>query len=189
MSATAAAARIALKVLDERIRAHLPAYATAGSACRAVSSLSIFLLVRGARFEDDPFAMKLIFFSGFLTFCVGAIVATEAPKSVSALSSESPRAQVTVENWDKGGALSHWVYTHVSEVFPSAVVRRGGAIVNLPIELKPEIGALKLKNANGSEQTLEQFVNDFAGVYDETAIHCAIVYVLVERLFRSIRLL
>ena len=32
MSATAQPARIALKVLDERIRAHLPAYATAGSA-------------------------------------------------------------------------------------------------------------------------------------------------------------
>jgi len=29
---TATAAHIALKVLDERIRAHLPAYATAGSA-------------------------------------------------------------------------------------------------------------------------------------------------------------
>jgi hypothetical protein len=36
----------------------------------------------------------------------------------------SPRAQVTVENWDKGGSLSRWVYTHVSEVFPTALVRR-----------------------------------------------------------------
>jgi len=44
----------------------------------------------------------------------------------------SPRAQVTVENWDKGGSLSHWVYTHMSEVFPVAVVRRGGAIVASP---------------------------------------------------------
>jgi hypothetical protein len=42
------------------------------------------------------------------------------------------RAQVTVENWDKGGSLSHWVYTHMSEVFPVAVVRRGGAIVASP---------------------------------------------------------
>ncbi len=106
--------------------------------------------------------MKLIFFSGFVAFCVWTIVATEAPKSASTPSSESPRAQVTVENWDKGGALSHWVYTHVSEVFPSAVVRRGGAIVDLPVELKSEIGALKLKNADGSEQTLDQFVNNGA---------------------------
>ncbi len=106
--------------------------------------------------------MKLIFFSGLVAFCVWTIVATEAPKSASTPSSESPRAQVTVENWDKGGALSHWVYTHVSEVFPSAVVRRGGAIVDLPVELKSEIGALKLKNADGSEQTLDQLVNNGA---------------------------
>jgi len=106
--------------------------------------------------------MKLIFFSGLVAFCVWTIVATEAPKSASTPSSESPRAQVTVENWDKGGALSHWVYTHVSEVFPSAVVRRGGAIVDLPVELKSEIGALKLKNADGLEQTLDQFVNNGA---------------------------
>jgi hypothetical protein len=106
--------------------------------------------------------MKLIFFFGLLAFCVWTIVATEAPKSASAPSSESPRAQVTVENWDKGGALSHWVYTHVSEVFPSAVIRRGGAIVDLPVQIRPEIGALKLKNADGSEQTLDQFVNNRA---------------------------
>ncbi len=120
------------------------------------------LLVRGPRFADNRPAMKLIFFSGLVAFCVWTIVATEAPKSASTPSSESPRAQVTVENWDKGGALSHWVYTHVSEVFPSAVVRRGGAIVDLPVELKSEIGALKLKNADGSEQTLDQLVNNGA---------------------------
>ncbi len=68
--------------------------------------------------------MKLIFFSGVLAFSVWTLVAIEAPKSTSAPSSESPRAKVTVENWDKGGALSHWVYTHVSEVFPSAVIRQ-----------------------------------------------------------------
>ena len=72
----------------------------------------------------------------------------------------SPRARVTVENWDKGSALSHWVYTHVSEVFPSAVVRRGGMILDLPVQIRPEIGSLKLKNPDGSEQTLDQFVNN-----------------------------
>jgi hypothetical protein len=36
----------------------------------------------------------------------------------------------------------------------------GGAIVDLPVELKSEIGALKLKNADGSEQTLDQLVNN-----------------------------
>ena len=75
---------------------------------------------------------------------------------------ESPRSQVTIENWDKCGAVSHWAYTHVSEVFPSAVIRRGGTIVDLPIELRPEIGGLKLNNPGEPEQTLDQFVNNGA---------------------------
>src|SRR5207253_175342 len=74
----------------------------------------------------------------------------------------SMRAQVTVDNWDKGGPLSHWVYIHLSEVFPAAVVRRAGAIVDLPAQLRPEIGGLKLKNDSGSDQTLDQFVNNCA---------------------------
>jgi CubicO group peptidase (beta-lactamase class C family) len=77
-------------------------------------------------------------------------------------SPESSRAQVTVENWDKGGALSRWAYTHLSEVFPSAVVRRGGAIVDLSTQLRPEIGALKVNDPDQPEQTLDQFVNNGA---------------------------
>lgn len=106
--------------------------------------------------------MKLIFFSGLLAFSIWTLAATEAPKSASAPTSKSPRARVTVENWDKGGALSHWVYTHVSEVFPSAVVRRGGAIVDLPVQIRPEIGGLKLNKPEEPEQTLDQFVNNGA---------------------------
>jgi CubicO group peptidase (beta-lactamase class C family) len=79
-----------------------------------------------------------------------------------AFSQESPRAQVTIANWDKGGALSHWVYTHVPEVFQSAVVRRGGAIADLPTQLRPEIGALKLNKPGEPDQTLDQFVNNGA---------------------------
>ena len=74
----------------------------------------------------------------------------------------SMRTQATVENWDKGGPLSRWVYTHVSEVFPAAVVRRGGAIVELPEQLRPEIGGLVLKEMDGSSRTLDQFVNNGA---------------------------
>ena len=106
--------------------------------------------------------MKLTFFFGLLAFSVSTMVATEAHKSASTPSPESPRARVTVENWDKGGALSHWVYTHVSEVFPSAVVRRGGAILDLPVQLRPEIGGLKLNKPEEPEQTLDQFVNNGA---------------------------
>jgi CubicO group peptidase (beta-lactamase class C family) len=72
------------------------------------------------------------------------------------------RGQVTVDNWDKGGPVSHWVYTHMSEVFPFAVIRRGGGIVDLPQQLRPEIGALKVSDKDQPEQTLDQFVNNGA---------------------------
>src|ERR1700757_2499146 len=66
----------------------------------------------------------------------------------------SMRAQVTVENWDKGGAISHWTYLHAGEVSPTAIIRRGGAILDLPVQLRPEIGALKVLGFNQKEQTL-----------------------------------
>jgi len=71
---------------------------------------------------------------------------------------KSRRKQVTIANWDKGGSISRWVYTHVSEVFPSAIVRCGGAIVDLPLRLRPEIGRLVVSNPEQATQTLDQFV-------------------------------
>jgi len=101
--------------------------------------------------------------SGTLPTTIGvAIVFGLLTASVFAAPPNSPRAQVTVENWDKGGALSHWVYTHVSEVFPSAVIRRGGLIVDLPVQIRPEIGALKVNGPDGTKQTLDQFINNGA---------------------------
>jgi CubicO group peptidase (beta-lactamase class C family) len=91
-----------------------------------------------------------------------AIVVGLLTASVFATLPNSPRGEVTIENWDKGGALSHWVYTHVSEVFPSAVIRRGGPIVDLPVQIRPEIGALKVNGPNESQQTLDQFINNGA---------------------------
>jgi CubicO group peptidase (beta-lactamase class C family) len=93
-----------------------------------------------------------------------ALIAVALPDNTRAedVKPASPRAQVTVENWDKGGSLSHWVYTHTSEVFPVAVVRRGGTIIDLPQELRPEIGALKLSGKDQPDQTLDQFVNNGA---------------------------
>jgi CubicO group peptidase (beta-lactamase class C family) len=100
----------------------------------------------------------------FAVFAIssGLAVAREAALIQTASTPESTRAQVTVENWDKGGPLSHWVYTHLSEVFPSAIVRRGGTILDLPVQIRPEIGALKLKKPDGSEQTLDQYINNGA---------------------------
>src|SRR5712691_6515901 len=97
--------------------------------------------------------------------CVGTLLSTIKSVVVVAMfgffaapafaTENSPRAQVTVENWDKGGPLSHWVYTHLSEVFPSAVVRRAGASVDLPKQLQPETGRLVLKEDDGSSRTLD----------------------------------
>jgi CubicO group peptidase (beta-lactamase class C family) len=99
----------------------------------------------------------------WLLITLGAVV---LPNDICAEDAKpaSMRAQVTVDNWDKGGALSHWVYTHLSEVFPAAAVRRAGAIVDLPRQLQPEIGGLVLKEDDGSSRTLDQFVND--GAFD-----------------------
>jgi CubicO group peptidase (beta-lactamase class C family) len=76
--------------------------------------------------------------------------------------SSAKRNEVTVENWDKGGELSHWVYLHPSEVFPAGVVRRDGAVLDLPEALRPEIGKLVLKEENGSSRTLQEFINNGA---------------------------
>ena len=94
------------------------------------------------------------------THCVALIM--PSPVRAQPAAPSPMRAQVTVENWDKGGAVSHWAYLHVSEVSPTAIIRRGRSIVNLPQQLRPEIGALKLSPPGEPEQTLEQFVNNGA---------------------------
>ena len=113
-----------------------------------------------------------IFSSREISICLGTLLffvsvagraVAASPSPVAGVSGREPaRAQVTIENWDKGGALSHWAFTHMSEVFPSAVIRRGGAVVDLPLQLRPEIGALKLNKPGEPEQTLDQFVNNGA---------------------------
>src|SRR5438270_10858608 len=109
-----------------------------------------------------PFPLRDV--SMRLCWLLMALAALALPNDICAEDAKRApmRAQVTVDNWDKGGPLSHWVYTHLSEVFPAAVVRRAGPIVDLPAQLRPEIGGLKLKNDDGSEQTLDQFINNGA---------------------------
>ncbi|HEY3520424.1 MAG TPA: serine hydrolase domain-containing protein [Rhodanobacteraceae bacterium] len=78
------------------------------------------------------------------------------------MSAKPLRGQVTIENWDKGGPLSRWAFTHTSEVFYSAVVRRGGAIVDLPVHIDPKIGQLVVSRSGEPRQTLDQFINNGA---------------------------
>ncbi|MFL6299793.1 MAG: serine hydrolase domain-containing protein [Terriglobales bacterium] len=72
------------------------------------------------------------------------------------------REQVTVENWDKGGALSHWVYTHISDVFPTATIHRAGSVVPLPVEPDERIGALNVSGEDEKAQTLDEYINNGA---------------------------
>lgn len=114
---------------------------------------SIFCLVLQLRMRA---ALVVFAISSQLT------IADEVVSPQPALTRESPRSQVSVENWDKGGVVSHWVYTHLSEVFPSAIVRRGGPILDLPVQIRPEIGTLKLKKPDGSQPTLDEYINNGA---------------------------
>lgn len=100
---------------------------------------------------------------------------SDAPSPAGAAASPSLRAQVTTANWDKGGAISHWAYTHLSEVFPAAVVRRGGVVRELPLLPRPEIGALVVDDTDPAG-TLDRFVGN--GAVDGVIVlqHGAIVY-------------
>lgn len=68
------------------------------------------------------------------------------------------RARATPETWDDGGELSHWVYLHTSEVFPASVVRRSGAVRELPVHLRPEIGDFVIDENEGRPVTLRDFI-------------------------------
>ena len=72
---------------------------------------------------------------------------------------QSLRASVNIVNWDDGGDISRFVYLNASEVFPSAVVRRAGAVRALPEKLRPEIGRFEVEG-DAKKRTLERFIDD-----------------------------
>src|SRR5438128_2507197 len=90
------------------------------------------------------------------------LVGVAALGAINLSAVESPRPKVTIENWDKGGAISHWGYTHVPEFFRAAIIMRGGAIVDLPVERKPEIGAFKMDGPSDTKITFDEFINNEA---------------------------
>src|SRR5277367_4021138 len=70
------------------------------------------------------------------------------------------RSQVNLENWDDGGAISHFVYLHAPEIFPVAVLKRSGTIRALPEKLRPEIGDFVVDKAGTADITLAQFIQN-----------------------------
>jgi CubicO group peptidase (beta-lactamase class C family) len=101
-------------------------------------------------------------FLWLMSIGLGAVSLTAGADIVRTAPSSAMRDEVTVENWDKGGELSHWAYLHPSEVFPAGVVRRYGVVMDLPEALRPEIGKLVLKEEDGSNRTLQEFINNGA---------------------------
>ena len=91
-------------------------------------------------------------------FCFAAICQTPTPQQTLVQRDRDLRAKVTLENWDNGGAISTFVYQNATEVFPPAPVRRAGAVRELRVQLRPEIGNFVVDNEGGKDVTLQQFV-------------------------------
>jgi CubicO group peptidase (beta-lactamase class C family) len=70
----------------------------------------------------------------------------------------SLRSQVNLQNWDNGGDVSRFVYLHATEIFPAAPVLRAGAVRELPMHLRPEIGNFVVDTQDGKDLTLREFM-------------------------------
>jgi CubicO group peptidase (beta-lactamase class C family) len=68
------------------------------------------------------------------------------------------RQQVNRESWDNGGDLSRFVYLHSSEVFPAAIVKRGGPVFVLGKNLRPEIAGFIVGGAKNPGKTLGELL-------------------------------
>jgi CubicO group peptidase (beta-lactamase class C family) len=71
---------------------------------------------------------------------------------------------VNESNWDDGGELSHWVYLHPEEVFPSCPVKRAGPVRPLARHLRPEIGNFVVDQRAELSVTLQDWIQ--AGTID-----------------------
>jgi CubicO group peptidase (beta-lactamase class C family) len=72
----------------------------------------------------------------------------------------SSRRAVTIDNWDDGGAVSRYVYLHTSEIFPTATIFRGRAVIPLEEAPNAAIGEFVVSRENGRETTLAEYLAD-----------------------------
>ncbi len=106
--------------------------------------------------DRSMFQAHLAFVS--IALCAAALAQAPATQQTPVQRERGLRAQVTLENWDNGGAISTFVYQNATEVFPSAPVRRAGAVRELPVRLRPEIGNFVVDNDGGKDITLREFI-------------------------------
>jgi len=76
-----------------------------------------------------------------------------SPERASAL-----RQKATISAWDDGGEVSNFVYRHAGEVFPAAVVKRAGAVRELPVALRDDVASFVVDAPGGAPRTLRQYV-------------------------------
>jgi CubicO group peptidase (beta-lactamase class C family) len=93
-----------------------------------------------------------------LTVLALAWVAADACAQSAAGREQALRSSVNIVNWDDGGDISRFVYLNSSEVFASAIVRRGGPARELPERPVPEVGRYALDDAG--KRTLERFIDE-----------------------------
>lgn len=86
--------------------------------------------------------------------------AAAGPASTPADAARALRARIDVDTWDDGGELSRFAYLHMSEIFPTAVVRRGGAVRALPLRPREAVGKIVVGDASDNFRTLDRFVTE-----------------------------
>jgi len=69
------------------------------------------------------------------------------------------RQKANVETWDDGGEVSNFVYRHPSELFPAAIVKRGGAVRELAVRLRGDVADFVVDSDGGSPRTLRDYVD------------------------------
>lgn len=81
-----------------------------------------------------------------------------SPQGYSAEEAGRLRREVTLANWDDGGPRSRFAYLNLSQIFPVAVVRRGGPILPLPVEPNPAVGRYVVETRDGRDVTLDEAI-------------------------------
>jgi CubicO group peptidase (beta-lactamase class C family) len=94
----------------------------------------------------------------WLVLCATLMAGGAGAQTFSAQEASRLRREVTLENWDDGGARSRFAYLNISQVFPVAVVRRGGAILPLPVDDNPAIGRYVVKRDGARAITLDELL-------------------------------
>ena len=97
---------------------------------------------------------------GLVFLCGSANAQSPGPSGYGADEAGRLRRAITLDNWDDGGELSRYAYQHVSEIFPVAVIPRGGPIAPLPVEPNPAIGRYVVDREGGREVTLDQAMTE-----------------------------